>query len=471
LNLPAAPASLDWRNNGGNFVTPVRDQGQCGSCWAFATAAGLESATLIANRTPGVDLNLAEQILVSCSGAGDCEMGGYVQSASDYLRDTGLPLEGYYGYTAADGNCGDACPPWRSSPPYKIKSWSYVATTSPTVNGLKNALYSYGPLPTTFMVYDDFRYYKSGVYSYTSGAFLGGHAVLLVGYDDAGQYFIVKNSWGPAWGESGYFRIAYSQLNTVVNFGDYTLAYVGIAAAQQAVNVSAASYSCQGLAPESISAVFGPNLATTTAAAETIPLPTTLGGTTVKVKDSLGIERPAPLFYVSPGQVNYEIPPGTYNGAAQVTVTNADSGSAKGPAQIASVAPGLFTANMDGRGVPAAQILRVKKDGTQAYESLGHYDAAQKKFVPDPVDLGPETDQVFLILYGTGLRFRSSLSGVKVQIGGLGSSVQYAGQQGYYVGLDQANVLLPRALEGKGLVDVVMTVDGKTANTVTIRIR
>ncbi len=90
---------------------------------------------------------------------------------------------------------------------------------------------------------------------------------------------------------------------------------------------------------------------------------------------------------------------------------------------------------------------------------------------PDPIDLGPDTDQVFLILYGTGLHLRGSLSGVAVQVGGLDASVQYAGQQGYYVGLDQVNVLLPRALAKKGWVDLVMTVDGKTANTGTIQIK
>jgi C1A family cysteine protease len=67
--------------------------------------------------------------------------------------------------------------------------------------------------------------YKSGVYSYTSGKELGGHGVLLVGYNDAGQYFIVKNSWGPGWGEDGFFRIAYSELKSVCNFGLSTIAY------------------------------------------------------------------------------------------------------------------------------------------------------------------------------------------------------------------------------------------------------
>jgi len=86
------PASFDWRNNNGNYVTPIRDQGTCGSCWAFAVTGALESVTLIAQNTPDINLNLAEQILVSCSTAGDCG-GGYIETASDYVRDTGLPLE------------------------------------------------------------------------------------------------------------------------------------------------------------------------------------------------------------------------------------------------------------------------------------------------------------------------------------------------------------------------------------------
>jgi len=221
-----APASLDWRNHGGNFVTPIRNQGSCGSCWAFATAAALEATTLIANQTPGVDLNLSEQVMVSCGNAGSCG-GGSVSSASNYLKSTGLPLETCYPYTATNGACANACADWQSSA-YRISSWSYVATTQATVEGIKNALYSNGPLVTTFAVYQDFFSYRSGVYSYVSGSLAGHHAVLIVGYDDPGQYFIVKNSWGTSWGEAGYFRIAYSELNSVVGFGDYTIAYVGL---------------------------------------------------------------------------------------------------------------------------------------------------------------------------------------------------------------------------------------------------
>ena len=221
-----APVSLDWRDHGGNFVTPIRDQKSCGSCWAFAATAALEATTLIANQTPGVDLNLAEQVMVSCGNAGSCG-GGSINSASNYIQSTGLPLETCYPYTATNGSCANACADWQSSA-YRISSWYYVATTQATVAGIKNALYSNGPLVTTLAVYQDFFSYDSGVYSYVSGSLAGYHAVLIVGYDDPGQYFIVKNSWGTWWGEAGYFRIAYSELNSVVGFGDYTIAYVGL---------------------------------------------------------------------------------------------------------------------------------------------------------------------------------------------------------------------------------------------------
>lgn len=219
------PARFDWRNVGGdNFVTPVRNQANCGSCWAFATTAGLEAVTLIAQKTPGVNLNLAEEMLVRCSGAGSCAHGGYPGAASDFMRDSGLPVESCYPYTATDGSCSPACPDWQANS-YRIQRWMYVATWSPTVDLIKNALYDYGPLPTTMDVYEDFRYYTGGIYSHVYGGLAGGHAVLIVGYDDEEQYFIVKNSWGTGWGESGYFRIDYSQLSNEVEFGYYTMAY------------------------------------------------------------------------------------------------------------------------------------------------------------------------------------------------------------------------------------------------------
>jgi uncharacterized protein (TIGR03437 family) len=236
--------------------------------------------------------------------------------------------------------------------------------------------------------------------------------------------------------------------------------------------VSAASFSGATLAAESIVAAFGAGLATTTSAATTIPLPTQLAGTQVSIKDSAGIERLAPLFFVAPNQVNCLIPVGTAQGTAAVTITSGDGAISTGIIQIAAVAPGLFAMNANGQGVPAAGFLRFAANGAQTAEGpVFRFDAATNRFVPAPIDLGPAGEQVFLILFGTGFRNRSALSAVTCQIGGEVSEVLYAGPQVSFVGLDQANVRIPRSLAGRGEVNVVFTVDGKTANTVTINIR
>jgi len=222
--LAAISSSLDWRNS--NVVTAVRDQGDCGSCWAFATAGALESQ--VAMSTSSL-VNLAEQALVSCGGSsvGNCN-GGYPDSASDFIRDTGLPLEACFPYTQLNTSCGAAaCPSWKTDGTYGITGWHWVATYNPTTDGIKAALNAYGPLVTTMDVYDDFYNYKSGIYKVVSKTYEGGHAVVIVGYDDTNQCFIVKNSWGTGWGESGYFRIAYGQIGSRVYFGWYTIAYEG----------------------------------------------------------------------------------------------------------------------------------------------------------------------------------------------------------------------------------------------------
>ncbi|MGH9938199.1 MAG: hypothetical protein ACREAM_18295, partial [Blastocatellia bacterium] len=237
-------------------------------------------------------------------------------------------------------------------------------------------------------------------------------------------------------------------------------------------SVSAASFAADDeLAPESITAGFGVNLATETQAAVSLPLPTTLAGVSLKVTDSAGTERLAPLFFVSPGQINYVIPAGAANGPVVLTVMNAGEAVATGEARIARAAPGLFSANANGQGVAAALALRIKADGSQSFEPIAQFDPARKRFVPIPLDLGPATDRVFLILYGTGLRHRSSLSAVSCDIGGVNSEALFAGAAPGFAGLDQVNVRLPRSLAGRGEVDLSLFVDGETANTVRVSIR
>jgi uncharacterized protein (TIGR03437 family) len=236
-------------------------------------------------------------------------------------------------------------------------------------------------------------------------------------------------------------------------------------------SVSAASFMGDSVAPESIVAAMGMNLAPSMQVANALPLPTTLNGTTVRVRDAAGVERLAPLFFVGPTQVNFQVPLSTAVGTATVTITSGDGSTSTGLLPVTSVAPGVFAANMNGQGVLAGVTLRIKADGSQIYETVARLDAATNRFVSTPIDLGPESDQVFLIFFGTGWRFRSAEANVKVSIGGVDAPVLYAGSAPGLIGADQINVRLPRTLAGKGEVDLIVIVDGKAASAVKINLK
>lgn len=235
-------------------------------------------------------------------------------------------------------------------------------------------------------------------------------------------------------------------------------------------SLSAASYNGE-LAGEAIAAAFGEELATQTAVATTLPLPTTLAGVTIKVKDSAGVERDAPLFFVSPGQINYLLPSGTTSGLASISVQRGGSIVASEMLPVAAVAPGLFTANANGQGVPAAVALRVIANGEQRVDPVARFDQQTGRFVSLPIDLGAADEQVFLILFGTGWRGHSGLETIKASIGGEPAEVLFAAGLPNFAGLDQANLRLPRSLIGKGEVSVLFTVGNRSANTVTINVR
>lgn len=241
--------------------------------------------------------------------------------------------------------------------------------------------------------------------------------------------------------------------------------YVGGPAAA----VSAASYA-RPLAPESISAMFGTELATGVAVAQTVPLPTTLLGTTVTVRDSAGMDRPAPLFFVAPGQINFLVPPGTALGLALMTVRSGDGKISVAAANVEAIQPALFTADASGTGLPSALALRVKPDGTLLYEEL--VKVVNGQLVAVPIDLGPATDVVFFIGFGTGIRGHAPGSLGTATLGGENLPSAYAGPQGELVGLDQLNLgAIPRTLIGRGLVNLAYSLDGKAANVVTVSIK
>lgn len=244
-----------------------------------------------------------------------------------------------------------------------------------------------------------------------------------------------------------------------------------------AASVSAASYQAENAA-ESIVAAFGVNLATSTAAATSLPLPTSLGGVTVLVD---GV--PASLFFVSPTQINYALPEGTSPGTASVVVLNGSGVVTQGLLAVSDIAPSLFTADASGTGAPAGNLLRVKPTGQQLYESLVRFDATMNRLVPATIRRNNE-DQLFLVLYGTGLRYapdtdRDSGNGVaesiEVTIGGVSAPVLYAGPAPGFVGLDQINVQLPPGVAAGQNISVVLKArdnSGKViqANTVIIAV-
>ena len=236
------------------------------------------------------------------------------------------------------------------------------------------------------------------------------------------------------------------------------------------ITVSAANYQMTPLSSESIVSVFGSGMSLTTAAAASVPLPTSLENTSVTITDNVGISKTAPLFYISPTQINFQIPAGLANGVGTATVNLYNQIVGRGVVVITNISPGLFTVNQTGEGFAAANVQRIKPDGTNIYQPTTQYNSTTNKFVGIPINVSP-SDSVYLNLYGTGIRGRSDLANVKATVGGVDVPVSYAGAHGSYIGVDQINVLLPSTLAGKGEVEVVLTVDAQIANTVKISIQ
>jgi uncharacterized protein (TIGR03437 family) len=211
----------------------------------------------------------------------------------------------------------------------------------------------------------------------------------------------------------------------------------------------------------------GSHIATGSATADIDQPPLTLAGTTVNVTDSAGVTRPAVLFSVSTTQVTYQVPPGTALGAATVTITAGDGVTGAAQVQVAPVSPGVFTLNA--AGLVKAVVIRVS-NGNQFVEDVFEIDATGA-VIARPITIS-NSDQVFLIAYGSGFRAASS-GGVTVTIGPDSPPVIYAGPQGVAVGVDQFNILLPADLAagGQQSVSLTLTAGGQTANTVNLTVK
>ena len=204
----ALPTNFDPRTDKfSKCIHPIRDQQQCGSCWAFGATEALSDRFCIA----GEDVILSPQDPVACdSNNYGCD-GGYLNYVWQYFQNTGVVTDACWPYTSGGGDSGPcehiclgANQDWIK---YKCKNGSIVHPT--TVDAIKTELYNNGPAEGAFTVYDDFFNYKSGVYQHVSGGYAGGHAIKILGWgtESGKNYWLCANSWGTSWGMAGFFKI------------------------------------------------------------------------------------------------------------------------------------------------------------------------------------------------------------------------------------------------------------------------
>lgn len=204
----ALPSSFDWRNHGGNWMSGVRDQGSCGSCFVFGSLAAVEMIYKYLVGDSTLDIDLCEQQVIACVWYGNCDHGGIQDLVADYIKNTGVADEACYPYTEQTGDCDNTCSNWqaRSS---TVHDWGASLWPPWSRSEMKQIIYDYGPLVASMHVHDDFHGYHSGVYSHQTENTGGWHVVAIVGWNDNPGYWIIKNSWDTGWGMNGYGYISY----------------------------------------------------------------------------------------------------------------------------------------------------------------------------------------------------------------------------------------------------------------------
>lgn len=207
--LATIPSAWDWRAAGGkDYLGSLRDQATCGSCVAFGTVAAIEGTTRVSRKDASLAVELSEAHLFYCHAAAEgrnCNSGWWPDRALDAAKSKGIVDEGCFPYAPGDqacNLCSDA-----AQRTVKIKSWTSLRDQA----AMKEWIATKGPAIACFTVYEDFYAYRSGIYHHVSGRQLGGHCVAGIGYSEADRCWIMRNSWGPGWGEGGYFRIGYGE--------------------------------------------------------------------------------------------------------------------------------------------------------------------------------------------------------------------------------------------------------------------